>query len=190
MSEASRALNSIGESCANASFFGRTSSPIREKTRVAHWSSAQPPQYNRVRACIRVPARSKIKMGSSYPSKGIFIRKLRELTCKLKLHVRAKKRKYYFVWCCMKCFATIISPKKTNNKKIIIIYYFSISYPGHRLYFSDVYWSICFVYWLHKIYYIIEFRKKDLFRLRIYLGSDIYFHKFCKISRETHIVII
>lgn len=160
MSEASRAQNSIGESCANASFFGRTSSPIREKTRVAHRSSAQPPQYNRIRACIRVPARSKIKMGSSYPSKGIFIQKLRELTCKLKLHVRAKKRKYYFVWCCMKCFATIISSKKANNKKIIIIYYFSISYPGHRLYFSDVCWSICFVYWLHKMYYIIEFRRE------------------------------
>lgn len=52
MSGASRAQNSIGESCANASFFGRTSSPIREKTRVAHRLPAHPSQYNCICAGI------------------------------------------------------------------------------------------------------------------------------------------
>lgn len=143
MSGASRAQNSIGESCANASFFGRTSSPIREKTRVAHRVPAHPPQYNRTRACIRASwARSKI-MGSSYPSKGIFIRKLHELTCKLQIHVHVKKKKYFFLWCRMKCFATIIllTTCEENEWQEVIFNYFLISYPSHKLHFSDICWS-------------------------------------------------
>lgn len=59
---------------------------------------------------------------------------------------------------------------------------FSISYPGHRLYFSGVYWSkICFV---QRLLLWLEFPlgvKRNLFRVIIYLVPSSYFHKFCKI---------
>lgn len=67
MSGASRAQNSIGESCANASFFGRTSSPFREKTCVQR---RHPPQHNYAyRLDVCAPwIRPKI-IKSSYPLK-------------------------------------------------------------------------------------------------------------------------
>lgn len=138
---------------------GRTSSPIREKTASHIGLPRNHPNTIAWRACIRVPwARSKI-IGSNYPSKGIFIRKLRELICKLKIHVRAKKRKYYLLWC-MKCFATIISPKKANNKKILHFFQFLLLVTDYTF----LMYAAVFVSYIDYTKYIIEFLfgvKKD-----------------------------
>jgi len=91
----SRSQNSVGESCANASFFGRTSSPIREKdTRRTSTSRTPTPPIQFVHVLVyvqRISSSSKKIIGSNYCSKGIFIRRLCKLTCKLKPRARKEK---------------------------------------------------------------------------------------------------
>lgn len=118
MSGASRAQNSIGKSCANASFFGRTSSPFREKTCAPRrFSTPALTQLRMSLTCmcsLDLAKDHKVKL----LSERIFIRKLCEITCRgIKRSACTKRRgNITFVHSFMKYFAIIISVRARRGR--------------------------------------------------------------------------
>lgn len=133
MSGASRAQNSISESCANASsFFGRTSSPFREKIRAPRLSVFRTRPNAITHICPLDSAKDhKVKL----PSKGIFIRKLCEITFReIKRSACIKRRGNMFFDSFMKYFARIISLRMWRGwQKVKFDYVFNVLFFICRL---------------------------------------------------------